>query len=127
MSGGRLGDQRVVIHGAGTAGIGIAEQLAAAIGDDGATDGRAAIWALSSPGPAARVRRAPPGLPAALCAQANNAVVFPRLEPGAIVSGASRITSGILRAAPAAVTEELDSAEPGAPLILSPVDTRQHP
>ncbi|MDA8073977.1 MAG: oxaloacetate-decarboxylating malate dehydrogenase, partial [Actinomycetota bacterium] len=37
MSGGRLGDQRVVIHGAGTAGIGIAEQLAAAIGDDGAT------------------------------------------------------------------------------------------
>jgi malate dehydrogenase (oxaloacetate-decarboxylating) len=49
-AGGRLRDQRVVIHGAGTAGIGIAEQLAAAIEEDGATDGRSAIWALSSRG-----------------------------------------------------------------------------
>ncbi len=50
IAGGRLADQRVVIHGAGTAGIGIAEQLAAAIGEAGATDGREAIWALSSRG-----------------------------------------------------------------------------
>lgn len=49
-SGGRLTDQRVVIHGAGTAGIGVAEQLAAAIEEDGAPDGRGAIWALSSRG-----------------------------------------------------------------------------
>ncbi len=50
LGGGRLGDQRVVIHGAGTAGIGIAEQLVAAIEEDGASDGRRAIWALSSRG-----------------------------------------------------------------------------
>ncbi|HVC15585.1 MAG TPA: NAD-dependent malic enzyme [Acidimicrobiales bacterium] len=49
-SGEHLCDQRVVIHGAGTAGIGIAEQLAAAIEEDGAPDGRRAIWALSSQG-----------------------------------------------------------------------------
>ncbi|MDA8311831.1 MAG: NAD-dependent malic enzyme [Actinomycetota bacterium] len=49
-TGGRLEDQRVVIHGAGSAGIGIAEQLAAAIAEDGASDGRGAIWALSSRG-----------------------------------------------------------------------------
>ena len=229
MSGGRLGDQRVVIHGAGTAGIGIAEQLAAAIGDDGATDGRAAIWALSSRGllrtsdehlrdfqrPFARaegevssfardsdgriglaevVRQVRPtvligtsGQPgsfsedvvramAAHCerpiimplsnptslseadpadllawtegralvatgspfppavvrnetfaiAQANNALVFPGLGLGAIVSRASRITPGMLRAAAAAVAGELDPTRPGAPL-LPPVDTLQHP
>ncbi len=48
--GGRLADQRVVIHGAGTAGIGIAEQLAAAIEEDGVAEGRRAIWALSNLG-----------------------------------------------------------------------------
>jgi malate dehydrogenase (oxaloacetate-decarboxylating) len=48
--GGRLAGQRVVIHGAGTAGIGIAEQLAAAIEEDGGVDGGRAIWALSSRG-----------------------------------------------------------------------------
>jgi malate dehydrogenase (oxaloacetate-decarboxylating) len=228
MGGGRLGDQRVVIYGAGTAGIGVAEQLAAAIGVDGATDGRTAIWALSSRGllcssdnrlrdfqrPFARtddevakfardaqgriglaevVRQVRPtiligtsGQPrsfseeivramAAHCerpivlplsnptslseadpadvlswtegrafiatgspfppavvggesfvvAQANNALVFPGLGLGAIVSGASRITSGMLSAAAAAVASELDSTQPGAPL-LPPVDTLRH-
>ncbi len=48
-SGGRLANQRVVVHGAGSAGIGIAEQLAAAIDEDGG-DGRSAVWALSSRG-----------------------------------------------------------------------------
>ncbi len=225
IGGGRLADQRVVIHGAGTAGIGIAEQLAAAIGEDGALDGRTAIWALSSRGllcasdehlrdfqrPFARtdgdvssfardtqgriglaevVRQVHPtvligtsGQPgsfsedivramAAHCerpmimplsnptslseadpadllawtggralvatgspfppavvgnetfdiAQANNALVFPGLGLGAIVSRASRITPGMLRAAAAAVAGELDSTQPGAPL-LPPVDT----
>ena len=225
IGGGRLADQRVVIHGAGTAGIGIAEQLAAAIGEDGALDGRTAIWALSSRGllcasdehlrdfqrPFARtdgdvssfardtqgriglaevVRQVHPtvligtsGQPgsfsedivramAAHCerpmimplsnptslseadpadllawtggralvatgspfppavvgnetfdiAQANNALVFPGLGLGAIVSRASRITPGMLRAAAAAVAGELDSTQPGAP-ILPPVDT----
>ena len=48
--GGRLAHQRIVIHGAGTAGIGIAEQLAAAVEEDGAADGHGVIWALSSRG-----------------------------------------------------------------------------
>ena len=50
VTGGRLADQRIVVHGAGTAGIGIAEQLAAAAEEDGATDGRRLVWALSSRG-----------------------------------------------------------------------------
>ena len=49
-TGGRLADQRIVIHGAGTAGTGIAAQLAAAAEEDGAEDGRRGIWALSSRG-----------------------------------------------------------------------------
>ena len=49
-SGGSLAEQRIVIHGAGTAGTGIAEQLAAAMEEEGAADGRHAIWALSSRG-----------------------------------------------------------------------------
>ena len=223
--GGRLADQRVVIHGAGTAGIGIAEQLAAAVGEDGAMDGRRAIWALSSHGllcssddrlrdfqrPYARadeevarfardgagridlaevVRQVRPtvligtsGQPgsfteeivrtmAASCerpiilplsnptslseadptdvlrwtegrafvatgspfppvtvgqetfvvAQANNALVFPGLGLGTIVARASRVTPGMLRAAAAAVAEEVDATDASAPL-LPPVDT----
>ena len=223
--GGRLADQRVVIHGAGTAGIGIAEQLAAAVGEDGAMDGRRAIWALSSRGllsssddqlrdfqrPYARadeevarfardgagridlaevVRQVRPtvligtsGQPgsfteeivrtmAASCerpiilplsnptslseadptdvlrwtegrafvatgspfppvtvgqetfvvAQANNALVFPGLGLGTIVARASRVTPGMLRAAAAAVAEEVDATDASAPL-LPPVDT----
>jgi malate dehydrogenase (oxaloacetate-decarboxylating) len=49
-SGGRLADQRIVIHGAGSAGIGIARELAAAVEQEAATDGRRGIWALSSRG-----------------------------------------------------------------------------
>ena len=223
--GGRLADQRVVIHGAGTAGIGIAEQLAAAVGEDGAMDGRRAIWALSSHGllcssddrlrdfqrPYARadeevarfardgagridlaevIRQVRPtvligtsGQPgsfteeivrtmAASCerpiilplsnptslseadptdvlrwtegrafvatgspfppvtvgqetfvvAQANNALVFPGLGLGTIVARASRVTPGMLRAAAAAVAEEVDATDASAPL-LPPVDT----
>ena len=224
VGGGRLAEQRVVIHGAGTAGIGIAEQLAAAIEDDGATDGRGAIWALSSRGllcasddrlrdfqrPFARpddevarfargpderiglaevVRQVAPTVligtsgqagsfteeivramaagcerpivmplsnPTSLSeadpadvlawtggralvatgspfppakvgedtyavAQANNALVFPGLGLGAIVSRASRITPGMLRAVAQAIAEKADPV-PGAPL-LPPMDT----
>ncbi len=49
-SGGHLAEQRIVIHGAGTAGIGVAEQLAAAVEEAGGAEGRRAIWALSSRG-----------------------------------------------------------------------------
>jgi malate dehydrogenase (oxaloacetate-decarboxylating) len=218
--GGRLTDQRIVIHGAGTAGIGIAEQLVAAIEEDGRADGRRAIWALSSRGllcssddrlrdfqrPFARpddevagfarsrdgriglaevIRQVRPTIligtsgqsgsfteqivramashcerpivmplsnpnslseadPADVLAwtqgrafvatgspfppvtvgnatfavaQANNALVFPGLGLGAIVSRASRITSGMLRAAADAVAEEVDTSRAGAPLL----------
>lgn len=50
VSGERLADQRIVIHGAGTAGVGVAEQLVAAMEEDGARQGRRAVWALSSRG-----------------------------------------------------------------------------
>ncbi|MGO9343641.1 MAG: NAD-dependent malic enzyme [Acidimicrobiales bacterium] len=219
-SGGRLAHQRIVIHGAGTAGVGIAEQLATAVEEDGAADGHRAIWALSSRGllyssavhlrdfqrPFARpdneaeafardrdgriglaevVRRVRPtiligtsGQPgsfteevvrtmAAHCerpiimplsnptslseaepadlltwtegralvasgspfppatvgketfvvAQANNALVFPGLGLGAIVARASRITSGMFRAAARAVANEIDATRPGTPLL----------
>ena len=55
-------------------------------------------------------------------AQANNALVFPGLGLGAIVARASRITSGMLRAAARAVAKEIDATRPGAPL-LPPFDT----
>jgi malate dehydrogenase (oxaloacetate-decarboxylating) len=224
-SGGEIADQRIVIHGAGTAGIGIAEQLAAAMEEGGAADGRSAIWALSCRGllcssdsalrdfqrPFARseaevsgfardrdgriglaevVRQVRPtvligtsGQPgsfteemvrtmAAHCqrpvimplsnptslseadpadllawsegralvatgspfvpvsmgkdtfevAQANNALVFPGIGLGTIVSGTSRVTSGMIRAAAGAVAGQVDSSRPGAPL-LPPIDT----
>jgi malate dehydrogenase (oxaloacetate-decarboxylating) len=225
VTGGRLSDQRVVIHGAGTAGVGIAEQLAAAIEDDGSPDGRRAIWALSSQGlltsssdrlrdfqrPYARTddevagfARGPDGTiglaevvasvrptvligtsgqaggfteevvramaahcerpvilplsnptslseadPADLLAwtdgrafvatgspfppttvgttgyaigQANNALVFPGIGLGVLLSQASRVTPAMLRAASAAVAGEADASRPGAAL-LPPVDT----
>jgi len=48
--GGRLCEQRIVIHGAGTAGIGIAEQLADALRAEGVREPHDQIWALSSRG-----------------------------------------------------------------------------
>ncbi len=50
QSGQPLLDQRIVIHGAGSAGIGIAEQLAGALSQAGHPEARSAIWALSSRG-----------------------------------------------------------------------------
>jgi len=224
-SGQSLTDQRIVIHGAGSAGIGIAEQLFDAMADEGASDARAAIWALSSRGllcastpglrdfqrPWARaddevagyardaegriglaevVRQVHPTIligtsgqsgcfdeaivrtmaahcprpvimpmsnPTALSeahpadllawtdgralvatgspfapvrladgrcveiAQANNALVFPGLGLGIVVAGATRVTSGMLRAAARAVAAAAGATSPGAPL-LPPVD-----
>jgi len=80
--GGRLADQRVVIYGAGTAGIGIAEQLAAAIEEDGVAEGRRAIWALSNLG--------------LLCSSTNQILDFqqPFARPDDEVSGFARERDG---------------------------------
>jgi malate dehydrogenase (oxaloacetate-decarboxylating) len=49
--------------------------------------------------------------------QANNALVYPGLGLGTIVSGASRVTDGMLLAAAEAVAGQVDVSAPGAPLV----------
>jgi malate dehydrogenase (oxaloacetate-decarboxylating) len=48
---------------------------------------------------------------------ANNALVYPGLGLGTIVSGASRVTPGMLLAAAEAVAGQVDVSAPGAPLV----------
>ena len=50
-------------------------------------------------------------------AQANNALVFPGLGLGVIVSRASRVTDGMLRAAATTVADASDASEPGSALL----------
>jgi malate dehydrogenase (oxaloacetate-decarboxylating) len=80
------------------------------------TEGRAFV-ATGSPFPPVTV-----GQETFVVAQANNALVFPGLGLGTIVARASRVTPGMLRAAAAAVAEEVDANDASAPL-LPPVDT----
>jgi malate dehydrogenase (oxaloacetate-decarboxylating) len=49
--------------------------------------------------------------------QANNALLYPGLGLGTIVSGASKVTSGMLLAAAEAVAGQVDVAAPGASLL----------
>jgi malate dehydrogenase (oxaloacetate-decarboxylating) len=49
--------------------------------------------------------------------QANNALLYPGLGLGTIVSGASTVTPGMLRAAAEAVAGQVDVSAPGAPLV----------
>jgi malate dehydrogenase (oxaloacetate-decarboxylating) len=49
--------------------------------------------------------------------QANNALVYPGLGLGTIVSRASKVTDGMLHAAAEAVAGQVDVAEPGAALL----------
>ena len=49
--------------------------------------------------------------------QANNALLYPGLGLGTIVSGASRVTAGMLLAAAEAVAGQVDVGAPGAPLV----------
>jgi malate dehydrogenase (oxaloacetate-decarboxylating) len=49
--------------------------------------------------------------------QANNALVYPGLGLGTIVSGASKVTNGMLLAAAEAVAGQVDVSSPGAPLV----------
>ena len=53
--------------------------------------------------------------------QGNNALLYPGLGLGVIVSGASRVTDGMLLAAAQAVAGQVDPTEPGASL-LPPVE-----
>ena len=53
--------------------------------------------------------------------QGNNALLYPGLGLGVIVSGASRVTDGMLLAAARAVASQVDPTEPGASL-LPPVE-----
>ncbi|MGW3864480.1 NAD-dependent malic enzyme [Streptomyces sp. NPDC005047] len=53
--------------------------------------------------------------------QANNALLYPGLGLGTIVSGAAQVTDSMLRAAAAAVAGQVDASEPGAAL-LPPVE-----
>jgi malate dehydrogenase (oxaloacetate-decarboxylating) len=75
------------------------------------TDGRALV-AAGSPYPAATV-----GERTYQVAQANNALVFPGIGLGVIVSRASVVTDGMLHAAAAALAGLVDETEPGAPLL----------
>jgi malate dehydrogenase (oxaloacetate-decarboxylating) len=49
--------------------------------------------------------------------QANNALLYPGLGLGTIVSGASKVTSGMLLAAAEAVADQVDVTAPGAALV----------
>jgi malate dehydrogenase (oxaloacetate-decarboxylating) len=49
--------------------------------------------------------------------QANNALVYPGLGLGVIVSGASKVTKGMLQAAAEAVAGQVDVSSPGAALL----------
>jgi malate dehydrogenase (oxaloacetate-decarboxylating) len=49
--------------------------------------------------------------------QANNALLYPGLGLGTIVSGASKVTAGMLLAAAEAVASQVDVAAPGASLV----------
>jgi malate dehydrogenase (oxaloacetate-decarboxylating) len=49
--------------------------------------------------------------------QANNALLYPGLGLGTIVSGASKVSDGMLLAAAEAVAGQVDVSSPGAPLV----------
>jgi malate dehydrogenase (oxaloacetate-decarboxylating) len=57
-------------------------------------------------------------------AQANNALIFPGLGLGVIVSRARRVSDGMLTAAANAVADMSDAGTPGSPLLPSVQDLR---
>ncbi|WP_446039054.1 NAD-dependent malic enzyme [Streptomyces sp. SID1121] len=57
--------------------------------------------------------------------QANNALLFPGLGLGTVVSGASKVTTGMLVAAAEAVAGQVDVQAPGAPLLPPIEDLRE--
>ena len=75
------------------------------------TEGRALI-ATGSPFQPLRYRGATYEI-----AQANNALIFPGLGLGAIVSQAARISDGMLSTAAHAVAQMVDARQPGSPIL----------
>ncbi|MCC5475720.1 NAD-dependent malic enzyme [Streptomyces barringtoniae] len=57
--------------------------------------------------------------------QANNALLYPGLGLGTIVSGASQVTAGMLLAAARAVADQVDPSGPGASLLPAVDDLRE--
>ncbi|MFB7007432.1 MULTISPECIES: NAD-dependent malic enzyme [unclassified Streptomyces] len=57
--------------------------------------------------------------------QANNALLYPGLGLGTIVSGASQVTPGMLLAAAQAVADQVDPSGPGASLLPPVEDLRE--
>ncbi|MGW1913451.1 NAD-dependent malic enzyme [Streptomyces sp. NPDC002076] len=57
--------------------------------------------------------------------QANNALLYPGLGLGTIVSGASQVTAGMLLAAAQAVADQVDPSGPGASLLPPVGDLRE--
>jgi len=115
LTGGRLRDQRVVVFGAGTAGIGIADQLREAMVADGLDPGtaRGRFWCLGRQGlllagqrlrdfqvPYARARTEAPGWPPA--GEADLLEVVRRVHPTVLIG-----TSGVPGAFDRAVVTEL--------------------
>ncbi|MCG7208831.1 NAD-dependent malic enzyme [Streptomyces arenae] len=58
-------------------------------------------------------------------AQANNALLYPGLGLGTVVSGASKVTDGMLLAAARAVADQVDVSAPGASLLPPVEDLRK--
>jgi malate dehydrogenase (oxaloacetate-decarboxylating) len=56
--------------------------------------------------------------------QANNALLYPGLGLGTIVSGARHVTDGMLLAAAEAVADQVDVSTPGASLLPPVEDLR---
>jgi malate dehydrogenase (oxaloacetate-decarboxylating) len=56
--------------------------------------------------------------------QASNVLAYPGLGLGVIVSRASRVTPRMLQAAAAAIAEQADTSQPGAPLLPGVHDLR---
>ena len=75
------------------------------------SDGRALVATGSAAGPAGHDGAA------FTIRQAGSFLVGPGLGLGVMVSGASRVTPHMLRAAAAAIAEQADASQPGAPLL----------
>lgn len=148
-SGSRLRDQRVVLLGAGSAGIGVADMLRAQMVADGIADAEArrrffvvdrvglltedrseadpadlARWTdgrvlVATGSPYPPLEIAGKRVPVAQC---NNVFVFPAVGLGVVASRARRVTDGMLEAAARALGELSPARSDQHASLLPPVD-----